>query len=41
LRVGRRGLGMSVVTESEVFFVIIILGSDFIGRNNSDGHKMK
>jgi len=29
------------VSESEVFVVIIILGCDFIGRNNSDGHKIK
>ena len=32
---------MIAVSESEVFVEIIILGSDFIGRNNSDGHKIK
>ena len=39
--VGKTGVGVSVVSESEVFVVIIILGSDFTGRNNSEKHKMK
>jgi len=41
LRVGRTGVWVSVVSESEVFVVIIILGSDFTGRNNSERDKIK
>jgi len=29
------------VSESEVFVIIVILGVDGTGRNNSESHKMK
>jgi len=36
---GRTEVGVSVVNESEVLVVIVILGGDGTGRNNSERHK--
>jgi hypothetical protein len=41
LRFGRKEVGVSVVSESEVLIMIVILGGDGTGRNNSESHKMK
>jgi hypothetical protein len=38
LRFGRKEVVVSVVSENEVLVMIVILGGDDTGRNNSDSH---